>query len=171
MRKQPVNYTDLSIILGHLCYVPTRQHHSEGCRCPGTKQTPVASFTKEVNWRLAKCPLKTNGRFANRQLTSLVKEATGDQQPSYRLNLAFCVTWIISCNITTIKHSIFIEERSLWPREIIWWQKYRSPLAQVMACCLMAPNHYVNQCCLISKGILCHSPLSNFTRTYHKLDP
>ena len=37
----------------------------------------VASFTKEVNWRLTKRPLKTNGRLANHQLTSLVKEATG----------------------------------------------------------------------------------------------
>ena len=36
----------------------------------------VASFTKEVNPRLAKRPLKTNGRSANRGLTSLVKEAT-----------------------------------------------------------------------------------------------
>ena len=39
---------------------------------------PVASFTKEVNWRLPKRPLVSNGRLANRQLTSLVKEATGD---------------------------------------------------------------------------------------------
>ena len=37
----------------------------------------MASFTKEVNRRLAKRPLKTNGRLTNRQLTSLVKEATG----------------------------------------------------------------------------------------------
>ena len=37
----------------------------------------VASFTKEVNRRLAKRPLKINGRLANSQLTSLVKEATG----------------------------------------------------------------------------------------------
>ena len=37
----------------------------------------VASFTKEKNnLRLAKRPLKTNGRSANRGLTSLVKEAT-----------------------------------------------------------------------------------------------
>ena len=41
------------------------------CRC-----TTVAYFTKEVNRRLAKRPLKTNGRLANRRLTSLVKEAT-----------------------------------------------------------------------------------------------
>ena len=39
--------------------------------------SPVASFTKEFNPRLAKRPLKTNGRLANRGLTSLVKEATG----------------------------------------------------------------------------------------------
>ena len=35
-----------------------------------------SSFTKEVNLRLAKCPLKINGRLANFGLTSLVKEAT-----------------------------------------------------------------------------------------------
>ena len=38
--------------------------------------TPVASFTKEVNRRLAKWPLKTNGRLANRRLSPLVKETT-----------------------------------------------------------------------------------------------
>ena len=37
----------------------------------------VASFTKQVNPRLTKRPLKTNGRLANLGLTSLVKEATG----------------------------------------------------------------------------------------------
>ena len=40
------------------------------------KGVPVASFTKEINSRLAKRPLKTNGRLANLELTSLVKEAT-----------------------------------------------------------------------------------------------
>ena len=39
------------------------------------KGTPVASFTKEVNPRLAKRPLETNGRLANLELISLVKEA------------------------------------------------------------------------------------------------
>ena len=39
---------------------------------------PVASFIKEVNPRLAKRPLKTNGHLANHKLTSLVKEATSD---------------------------------------------------------------------------------------------
>ena len=39
----------------------------------------AAFFTKEVNPRLPKRPLKTNGRLGNRGLTSLVKEATSNQ--------------------------------------------------------------------------------------------
>ena len=33
----------------------------------------------------------------------------------------------------------------LWPNDAIWWQKTESSLAQVMACCLTAPSHYLNQ--------------------------
>ena len=43
--------------------------------CPST-----AFFGKEVTPRLAKRPLKTNGRLANLGLTSLVKEVTGSIQ-------------------------------------------------------------------------------------------
>ena len=39
--------------------------------------TPVASFTKKVHPRLAKHPLKTNGRLANLKLTYSVKKAAG----------------------------------------------------------------------------------------------
>ena len=35
---------------------------------------------------------------------------------------------------------------SLWPGDAIWWQRSGSTLAQVMACCLTATNHYLNQC-------------------------
>ena len=40
---------------------------------------------------------------------------------------------------------------SLWPSDAIWRHISRSTLAQVMACCLTAPSHYLNQCWLISK--------------------
>ena len=39
---------------------------------------------------------------------------------------------------------------SLWPSDTIWRHKTRSTLAQVMACCLTAPSHYLNQCWLSS---------------------
>ena len=42
-----------------------------------TGELSVASFTKEVNPQLAKCPLKTNGHLVNRGQTSLVNKATG----------------------------------------------------------------------------------------------
>ena len=38
---------------------------------------------------------------------------------------------------------------SLWPSDAIWRHRSWSTLVQVMACRLTAPNHYLNQCCLI----------------------
>ena len=38
---------------------------------------------------------------------------------------------------------------SLWPSDAISRQGSRSTLVQVMACCLTAPSHYLNQCWLI----------------------
>ena len=38
---------------------------------------------------------------------------------------------------------------SLWPTYAIWRHKSGSTLVQVMACCLMAPSHYLNQRWLI----------------------
>ena len=46
---------------------------------------------------------------------------------------------------------------SLWPSDAIWRQASRSTLVQVMACCLMAPSHYLNQCWLIISNVLWHS--------------
>ena len=38
-----------------------------------------------------------------------------------------------------------------------------STLAQVMACCLMAPSNYLNQCRLVISGVLWHFPDTNYT--------
>ena len=46
---------------------------------------------------------------------------------------------------------------SLWPSDAIRRQKTESTLAQVMACCLMAPSHYLNQCWFIISKVLWHS--------------
>ena len=40
--------------------------------------------------------------------------------------------------------------------------KNRSTLAQVMACCLMAPSHYLNQCWLTISKVLWHSSEGNY---------
>ena len=51
---------------------------------------------------------------------------------------------------------------SLRPCDAIWRQRSWSTLAQVMACCLATPSHYLNQCWLFINWILWHSPKTNF---------
>ena len=61
-------------------WISSQQGHQILQCCPSTSLaylSPVASFTKEFNSRLAKRPLIVNGRLANRGLTSFVKEVTG----------------------------------------------------------------------------------------------
>ena len=43
------------------------------------------------------------------------------------------------------------------------WHSSESTMAQVMACCLTAPSHYLNQCWLIFSEDLNDSPVGNFT--------
>ena len=52
---------------------------------------------------------------------------------------------------------------SLRPGDTIW-HRTRSTLAQVMACCLTAPSHYLNQCWLIISKVHWHSYEGNLTQ-------
>ena len=47
--------------------------------------------------------------------------------------------------------------------DALWWQRIGSTLVQVMAWCLTAPSHYLNQCWLLTNGVLRHSNEINFT--------
>ena len=53
---------------------------------------------------------------------------------------------------------------SLRPSDTIWRHRSGSTLAQVMACCLTAPNHYLNQCWLIISKVYWYSSEGNFIR-------
>ena len=53
---------------------------------------------------------------------------------------------------------------SLWPSDTMCWHKSGSTLAQVMACCLTAPSHYLNQYWLLIDKIHCHSSGGNFSK-------
>ena len=53
---------------------------------------------------------------------------------------------------------------SLGPSDAIWWQGSGSTLTQVMACCLTAPSHYLNQCWLLISKVEWHSSKGKFTR-------
>ena len=62
-------------------------------------------------------------------------------------------------------------EQAMWPSDAIWWYRHGSTLAQVMACCLTAPIHYLNQCWLITSEVLWHSHEDNFTRNAEGIYP
>ena len=65
-------------------------------------------------------------------------------------------------------------ENSLWPRDAILQHRTRLTLTQVMACCLMALSHYLNQCLFLINEVLGPSTGSNFTDPatvmYNKLE-
>ena len=66
------------------------------------------------------------------------------------------------CNWLSLRHLVpWIN--SLWPSDAIWCQRSWSTLVQVMACCLMAPSHYLNQCWLYITEVLWQSSEGNFT--------
>ena len=77
------------------------------------------------------------------------------------LNLELCLYW--NGKYEKFGSSRFHPYWVLWPSDVIWQQASRSTLAQVMACCLMAPSHYLNQCWLMIIEVLWPSPNSNFT--------
>ena len=54
---------------------------------------------------------------------------------------------------------------SMWPGNSIWYWRCCSTLVQVMACCLTAPSHYLNQCWL-TKPLHC---LYQSWLTFHKV--
>ena len=55
---------------------------------------------------------------------------------------------------------------SLRPNDAIWQHISRLTLAQIMACCLTAPSHYLNQCWFIISKMQWHSFEGNFIKRY-----
>ena len=60
---------------------------------------------------------------------------------------------------------------SMQPSDALWWHRSGSTLVQVMACCLMAPSHCLNQCWLIISVILWYSPECNFIGNAQNINP
>ena len=56
---------------------------------------------------------------------------------------------LVNTNHTTLTQCGLVN--SLRPSDTIWRHRSGSTLVQVMACCLTAPSHYLNQCWLISE--------------------
>ena len=82
--------------------------------------SPVTSFTKEVNPRLANRPLKTNGCLTNIELTSLVKEVTSRRQTIIWINAGTLLTGTLVTNFS----EILIEMCTFWLKDIFYIHTY-----------------------------------------------
>ena len=74
-------------------------------------------------------------------------------------NYSALVGHIDSINVAKL---LFLVEYAQWinslgPSDAIWRSRSWSTLVKVMACCLTAPSHYLNQCWLIISKVLWHS--------------
>ena len=72
-----------------------------------------------------------------------------------------CISISILVHLNNYAHILqfvcFVAVSSMGPSDAIWRCRSWSTLVHVMACCLTAPSHYLNQCWLIISKVLWHS--------------
>ena len=78
-------------------------------------------------------------------------------------SLEDCCWLKIDCLMSSLCCCSYSLVNSLWASDTIWRHRSGSTLAQIMACCLMAPSYHLNQYWLLSGEIMWHSPESYFT--------
>ena len=83
-----------------------------------------------------------------------------------KISLTPRLEWdLIGCPCGLMEMTLLtINLNSLWPSDTICRHKSGSTLVQVMACCLTAPSHYLNQCWLIISKDKRYLSECNFTR-------
>ena len=127
-------------------------------------------MTIECRPTCAICPRQVHLSQYWLPVASLVSGATDCVETDERIESISYWSWSCwSCGTymgTWLVHiwDLKLDLNLLWPREAIWRQISGSTLVQVMACCLRAPSHYLNQCWLIISKVLWHSSEGNFIR-------
>ena len=106
-----------------------------------------------------------NGRYGCTIVMSYIEINKAVSQWLLTFNLCVSVTWPLTCAFhipCTHTPEIIDMHRGVCDNDATWWHKSRSTLTQVMACCLTAPSHYLNQCWLIISEVQWHSSQGTF---------
>ena len=74
------------------------------------------------------------------------------------------IRWGRSSGVSEQHETFLMWFNSLWPSDVIRRHNSGSTLAQVMACFLLTPSHYLNQCWLVLSKVQWHSSEGNFAR-------
>ena len=115
-----------------------------GCNCK-------IRFSILFNWLILRSSHSNN----NNAFRWMPQDLTDDKSTLFQVMLSafrqqaiyLCQCWHSSTSPYGITRPQWFN--SLWPSDAIWRQRSGSILDQVMACCLMALSHYLNQCWLI----------------------
>ena len=158
-----------SIILFSLCWPPhewksgaplfrcehvwTRSRHAPDCLRASSQEIPQPSIT-EIVWKIKYLKCHANFPGAN----ELRKYSQIHCHWSTILDNKR-VIWSVISKDQSLMICLYtcVRVNSLWPSDAIWRQRSGSTLAQVMACWLTAPSHYLNQCWLIISEVQWHS--------------
>ena len=124
----------------------------------------IAALWRQIHWRswstlvlVMACYIMAPNHYMN-QCWIIISEVlwyspegnfTGNAQDIYYLSFMWVWNWSIQ-GYRLISWDKWVN--SLWPSNAMWRHRSGSTLAQVMACCLTAPSHYLNQCWLVING-------------------
>ena len=97
-------------------------------------------------------------------LDAIQSKTSGQRSPLLTEEMQ-CQAWQKSCWMkpqlswfkSVIIYHLILKLKSVWPSDLIRWHRSGLTFAQVMAQCLVAPNHYRNHCWLTINNVLCHS--------------
>ena len=129
----------------------------------GQNSTDVAPvWFSHVNW------LVSWGSLSHNSVQGFVKSFSVKmallsirQQAITSTNVIYFIAWHRATRPQCVEDRVvltgYIIFNSLWPGDAIWRHRTRSTLVQIMACCLTAPSHYLNQCWLIISEVPWHS--------------
>ena len=117
------------------------------CRC-----TPYLVVPAQKHWQAVAGARSEHGKSSVVRVTEGFKAASKD--------------------LRDLQHQFNYQTFDLsWPSGAIWHHRSWSTLVQVVACCLMAPSHYLNQCWLSTSDVFWQSQEVNFTGNAEDIYP
>ena len=129
-------------------------------------------FSSIVTIMVAEDLAMQGARSSTAMVLLLMTLCQSTRSSAFTILTHYSIKFIVSncypnCYFTQIdfkqKLTCCLRVNSLRPSDAIWQQRTGSTLAQVMACCLTAPSHYLNQCWLIISKVMWLSCEGNFT--------
>ena len=144
--KMITSQQSIHMLLGiSICWLPTLSVSEISTEI---LEFSVTNHPSHFLWNTLIYSLKPNERFFFFKKKANLPSSLHCCLP-YMFLVSLYLLAILSPNGYSIKIHVFygvISLNSLWPSDAIWQQRSGSTLAQVMACCLMAPSHYLTQC-------------------------